>query len=433
MATPDEGVERLSPNIWHEVDVPPFRKEIVDLKFVNISIKCYEKKIGTGFKEEYYAYKIVSILTSSDERTGDRQRYEVWRRYSEFETLKNFLISIYPHVVIPPLPVKAIKGSSGLLSKITFSGEDNDFLLQRQQALEIFLVRLSRHRLLSKNFWFHEFLQKIGWKERLMQSGFSGKGESMIQTLSMQLSKHTPDSRFQEVKAYGHDLESVLKAILNIRERLNGNMKAMYKVHGNFSRVFSEMCVDEKSLGNGFQIASGCLDSYGDSVDYYLVEEESRFLLPLKEYIGFCDSLRSVVRRHEVLQKQLEKSEENLSSKAEQKESLQKNAPEDGSSGGKKLSLKNISALIRGEDTRYEVQLANADKELSDAEETVDQSQKEFEQFTEDSLQELEKFSHQKDGDFRSMLINYVQLQMHMHRKGMTTWQKIQKGFTDTS
>ena len=61
MATPDEGVEHLSPNIWHEVDVPPFRKEIVDLKFVNISIKCYEKKIGTGFKEEYYAYKIVSM------------------------------------------------------------------------------------------------------------------------------------------------------------------------------------------------------------------------------------------------------------------------------------------------------------------------------------------------------------------------------------
>ena len=54
-------------------------------------------------------------------------------------------------------------------------------------------------------------------------------------------------------------------------------------------------------------------------------------------------------------------------------------APDDGNNGGKKLSFKNISALIRGEDTRYEVQLANADKELSDAEETVDQSQKEFE------------------------------------------------------
>lgn len=30
-----------------------------------------------------------------------------------------------------------IKGSSGLLNKITFSGEDHDFLQKRQQALEV--------------------------------------------------------------------------------------------------------------------------------------------------------------------------------------------------------------------------------------------------------------------------------------------------------
>ena len=64
MATPDERAVHHSPNLWHEVDVPPFRKEIVDLKFVNISIKCYEKKIGTGFKEEYYAYKIISMYVN---------------------------------------------------------------------------------------------------------------------------------------------------------------------------------------------------------------------------------------------------------------------------------------------------------------------------------------------------------------------------------
>ena len=38
-------------------------------------------------------------------------------------------------------------------------------------------------------------------------------------------------------------------------------------------------------------------------------------------------------------------------------------------------------------------------------------------QFTKDSLEELEKFNYQKAGDFRSMLINYVQLQMHIHKK----------------
>ena len=38
-------------------------------------------------------------------------------------------------------------------------------------------------------------------------------------------------------------------------------------------------------------------------------------------------------------------------------------------------------------------------------------------EFTRDALQELEKFSDQKFGDFRSMLINYVQLQLHIHKK----------------
>lgn len=41
--------------------LPPFRDEITDLSFINISIKCYEKKIGSGFKEEYYAFKILSM------------------------------------------------------------------------------------------------------------------------------------------------------------------------------------------------------------------------------------------------------------------------------------------------------------------------------------------------------------------------------------
>ena len=45
----------------YQGELPPFRKEITDLKLVNISIKCYEKKTGTGFKEEYYAFKMLSM------------------------------------------------------------------------------------------------------------------------------------------------------------------------------------------------------------------------------------------------------------------------------------------------------------------------------------------------------------------------------------
>ena len=39
----------------------PFRQQVEDARFVNVSIKCYEKRTGSGFKEEYYAYRVVAM------------------------------------------------------------------------------------------------------------------------------------------------------------------------------------------------------------------------------------------------------------------------------------------------------------------------------------------------------------------------------------
>ena len=42
---------------------PEYLEEVTDVKFLNISIKSYDKKTSSsGFtKEEYYAYRIVSM------------------------------------------------------------------------------------------------------------------------------------------------------------------------------------------------------------------------------------------------------------------------------------------------------------------------------------------------------------------------------------
>ena len=46
-----------------EDDVPDYLKVVDGVKFLNISLKGYEKKTSSsGFtKEEYYAYRIVSM------------------------------------------------------------------------------------------------------------------------------------------------------------------------------------------------------------------------------------------------------------------------------------------------------------------------------------------------------------------------------------
>ena len=45
------------------VEQPEYLREVTDLKFMNISIKGYDKKTSSsGFtKEEYYAYRIISM------------------------------------------------------------------------------------------------------------------------------------------------------------------------------------------------------------------------------------------------------------------------------------------------------------------------------------------------------------------------------------
>ncbi|CAI8011192.1 hypothetical protein GBAR_LOCUS7261 [Geodia barretti] len=66
------------------------------------------------------------------------------------------------------------------------------------------------------------------------------------------------------------------------------------------------------------------MDSYADSVEMYLDEEESRYYMPLKEYLAYCESLRGMVKRHDILEKRLERAESALSTKSETKATVQR-------------------------------------------------------------------------------------------------------------
>lgn len=50
----------------------------------------------------------MTAVTMGSSEDTDKKRHEVWRRYSEFEALRQFLCAVYPHIVIPPLPEKDV-------------------------------------------------------------------------------------------------------------------------------------------------------------------------------------------------------------------------------------------------------------------------------------------------------------------------------------
>ena len=59
----DEDSQEVLDKSESTEEKPEYLQEVTDLKFMNISIKGYEKKTSSsGFtKEEYYAYRIVSM------------------------------------------------------------------------------------------------------------------------------------------------------------------------------------------------------------------------------------------------------------------------------------------------------------------------------------------------------------------------------------
>ncbi|KAI8495671.1 intercellular trafficking and secretion [Branchiostoma belcheri] len=63
-----------------------------------------------NMKETYTVYLVETRITDMKSEllpeTFTDETFSLWRRYSEFELLRNYLCVTYPAVVIPPLPEK---------------------------------------------------------------------------------------------------------------------------------------------------------------------------------------------------------------------------------------------------------------------------------------------------------------------------------------
>ncbi|MBN3288630.1 SNX4 protein, partial [Polyodon spathula] len=107
----------------------------------------------------------------------------LWRRYSEFELLRNYLLVTFPYIVVPPLPEKR---AEFVWHKLSADNMDPDFVERRRIGLENFLLRVASHSVLSKDKIFYLFLtQDDGWKDVVYDTGFQAKVMQLFNLLCM--------------------------------------------------------------------------------------------------------------------------------------------------------------------------------------------------------------------------------------------------------
>lgn len=98
--------------------------------------------------------------------------------------------------------------------------------------------------------------------------------------------------RFDQLKSYSNQLQTALSNLLRARAKLAERVFGIYKIHGNYDRVFKEWALlESEPLHSALQKAAGEVEILGKSIDT-LIDEEDLLAENLKEYLYFSDSLK---------------------------------------------------------------------------------------------------------------------------------------------
>uniref|UniRef100_A0AAY5L334 PX domain-containing protein n=1 Tax=Esox lucius TaxID=8010 RepID=A0AAY5L334_ESOLU len=382
------------------------------LRRLEISVAEAEKRTGkntVNMQETFTVYLIetrpIDAITDGHNPAPD----SLWRRYSEFELLRNYLLVTYPFIVVPPLPEKR---AEFVWHKLSADNLDPDFVERRRVGLENFLLRVASHSVLSNDKILYHFLtEEHEWKEVVYETGFQAKADSRIKALSATFRVKNPDKRFTEMRHYSDELQSITSQLLRVR-------------------AVSHRCCDlfewsaiEKEMGDGLQSAGHHMDAYAASVDDIL-EEEEHYADQLKEYLFYAEALRAVCRKHELIQYELETASSDLVSKKHQREEL-------ATGMVRTFSFKGMTNKLFGQEApeQREARLGLLEEQIVEGEETVKEKTSECQEYVKDAWVDIQRFKEQKDRDLREALVSYAVMQISMCKKGIQVWTNAKECF----
>ncbi|KIL65554.1 hypothetical protein M378DRAFT_76734 [Amanita muscaria Koide BX008] len=273
---------------------------------------------------------------------------EARHRYSEFESLRDNLVKLYPTLIIPPIPSK--QSISDYAVKQGKAKEDAGMISRRKRMLQTFLNRLARHSVLSNEHVFHRFLDgEVSWHEVLTSPPLSILPKSTLKApshnpvdpnaspayaaLPNPSSAHplrNPDQRFLDSEAFTHKFAN----------HISGPME---KVTRRVHKRWSDYGQDHADLGaalNGSSLhesgpLSAAIERTGQAVDVtymsttkLLQELEQNWAEPLHEYSQFASIIKKLLAYRHQKHVQFEMTQDTLDNKREQLDELDKSERE---------------------------------------------------------------------------------------------------------
>ncbi|EAU90095.1 sorting nexin-41 [Coprinopsis cinerea okayama7 len=278
-------------------------------------------------------------------RTGTA---EARHRYSEFESLRESLVKLYPTLIIPPIPSKQTIGDYAI--KQGKAKEDAGLISRRKRMLETFLNRLARHPILSNEHVFHRFLEgEVSWNEVLNSPPISNLPKNILKAPSHDPTDQTSLAAYSALPnpSAAHPLRRPDQRFLDSEaftiKFANHMMGPMEKVSRRVVKRWKDYAQDQADLGavlNGFSLnendeLGAAIEKTGQAVDVgyvsttkLLQDIEQNWQEPLQEYSQFASIIKKLLAYRHQKHVQFEMTQDMLDNKREQLEELEKSERE---------------------------------------------------------------------------------------------------------
>lgn len=389
------------------------------LDHADITIIEAERRANSllNFRDYFIAYLIETKVKSDDDLDllSIPQLNLIWRRYSEFEQLRQYLVSQYPYLIVPPLSEK--KPMYTWRSGVTYDTTDPDFVDRRRAGLENFIHRTASHPILCRDRILRDFLVKEqGWNVSLKQTGYLHMIETKIKDLAAPVKPSQIVDQFDEILVYSKHLEGSLDSMLKIRAKTTEKLYMVDNLHVHLGRLFSEWSVIEKGMGDGFQKAGHYVDTIPPSTETIL-QDEDVIADQFKEYLFFTASLEEMYKHKVALCLHINRLRESIASKQHEKQRVLQ---------GKLTLVNRLFGAVQTKEVRDE-KIQQLNERINEDEDNIGDVNNILKEFTDLALADFKRFQKQKDQDIQQTLISYVTQQIHLAKKGLTTWTSIKK------
>ncbi|MBV95697.1 Sorting nexin-4, partial [Eschrichtius robustus] len=188
---------------------------------------------------------------------------------------------------------------------------------------------------------FYLFLTQAGnWEETVNETGFQLKADCRLKALNATFGVKNPGKRFTELKHYSDELHSVIAYLLRVRARVADRLYGVYKVHGNYGRVFKAM-----------------------------------------------HKMRAVCRKHELMQYDSEMAAQDLASKKQQCEEL-------ATGTLRTFSLKGMTTKLFGHETpeQRDARIKVLEEQINEGEQQLNSKNLEGREFVRNAWADIERF-----------------------------------------